>query len=239
MCRRTANDLRAAMQLWISISLLLGLNPVRAAPQQASPSQRAHARAYGDGFSGPQRPGQKTLEQEPTTREIHDESLMVVGFDTPSSSTDQLSKSACEADAVVAGRAVSATSYLSEDSQFIFTDYELAIEKVIRGSGLQVGTTVIYTRPGGKLRISGRPVVATHSRYPEIRDGQEYVFFLQRLSDGAYKAASRTRWSLDALEIRGESVRATGPQGLFDLKSGASRQNVESALALAKCSAGK
>jgi hypothetical protein len=213
-----------------------GLAFVNAAPQNGTASQVARAASYRGVLAAAKAHGRKSLADDPTTREINSESRLVIQPGGPTDAIDQLGTSACQSDAVVIGELTTDSSYLSGDNEFVFTDYHLRVAKVLRGSDIVPGDTLTYVRPGGRVKVKGRPVIATHSDYPELTEDTRYLLFLKKLDNGSYKATDDTGWTLNAVEIRGDRASGVGPQAIRALRNGIAPITVEQAITSRQCS---
>lgn len=206
--------------------------------------QRAHSRAYvallrqGMPVGTPGRP---SLLEVPSDRRIIDETFAVVPPTGPRSAAEHLAVATCAADVVAIGRPVGSSAYLTEDASFILTDYQLEIEQVLHGDGVQSGDTVTYVRPGGQLRVRGRIVRASHSAYPSLTLDRRYILFMDRVEEtSAYKISNGSSRLLDALLID-THVRSLGPQGrgeLFKTGPGLPLSSVTAAINDAVCAGG-
>lgn len=97
------------------------------------------------------------------------------------SSQERLRQIICTADTVVIGVVKSKTSQLTEDQSFVFTDYELSIEEVLKNSSptsLATNDDITVTRPGGNILLSGRKVKALDELFPLLSSGKRYLLFL-------------------------------------------------------------
>jgi hypothetical protein len=98
-----------------------------------------------------------------------------------------------DADAVVVGSVKSKTSLFNEPETFIFTDYQLGIEEVLKNnpaSPINLSDEITVTRPGGAVVLdNGRLVrVGDRNLRPLAVDGR-YVIFLKYIPEtGAYSA---------------------------------------------------
>jgi hypothetical protein len=103
---------------------------------------------------------------------------------------------ACKADAVVIGVVKNKTSQLTENEEFIFTDYELLVEDVLKDNPavpIQKNTSIIITRPGGTIQINNRKVSALDEAFKPLGVEGHYLLFLRFIPvTGAYKASSST-----------------------------------------------
>lgn len=97
------------------------------------------------------------------------------------------------ADAVVIGTVTDKTSQLTENGTFVFTDYDLTVEEVLksRDASIQPQGSIVVTRPGGRILLQGRVVSAVDRVFHPFSIGGRYLLFLKFLpSTGAYHAVS-------------------------------------------------
>ncbi|MCA1630564.1 MAG: hypothetical protein LC785_00450 [Acidobacteria bacterium] len=115
----------------------------------------------------------------------------------PSIGLDKFLQSiACHADAVVMGEVTGKSSQLTENEDYIFTDYYVAVEEVIKDNPtahIALKTEISVTRPGGKIKLNGRTVEAIDDAFQLFKIGNRYVLFLRFIPQtGAYKTLSST-----------------------------------------------
>lgn len=94
---------------------------------------------------------------------------------------ERLRQILCAADTVVTGVAKSKASQLTEDQNFIFTDYEFSIEEVLKNdssTSLAPNDEITVTRPGGNISLGGRKVKALDELFPLLSSGKRYILFL-------------------------------------------------------------
>lgn len=112
----------------------------------------------------------------------------------------------CEADAIVLGKPESRFSQLTADEDFVFTDYELAIEEVLKDDpniSKQGNNNITVTRPGGFIRLNNRNIRATDQSFKPLEMGERYVLFLRFIpATGAYRALN----SKSSFKIRSEKI---------------------------------
>ena len=187
----------------LSLCCLLGLGLVRmviisgaaevhqegATPIQAgvmTEKQRAHSKLF-DSYKTNRKldalpvPGEndKALEQgvyiEPGTP--------VISPDAPALSfEDFLRDTACASDAVAIVDVKNKSSQLTENREFIFTDYTVVVQQVFKDnalSALRVGTGITVTRPGGRVRINGKVINASDSSFKPLENEKRYLLFLK------------------------------------------------------------
>lgn len=109
----------------------------------------------------------------------------------PPPAPDPLREMAGGADAIVVGTVRQKTSQLTADETFVFTDYELAVEDVLKdnpAAHVEPGCSITVARPGGKILLDGRVVTASDSLYKPLGVGGRYILFLRFIpATGAYR----------------------------------------------------
>jgi hypothetical protein len=125
---------------------------------------------------------------------------------TPPTFSERITNLSCDADAIVAGEVTSKSSQLTEDQDFIFTDYELKVEEVIKNNASDQITPkaeITVTGPGGKIQINNRIVEAIDLSLPPLIVGERYLLFLKSTSiAGGYKAVNKE----SCFHLTGDSV---------------------------------
>jgi hypothetical protein len=98
----------------------------------------------------------------------------------------------CSHSLVVLGRIGTGTSRLTNDSGFLYTDWEFQVEEIIRNNPeapVKAGSAIIVVKDGGKLQVQGRMVYAIDDQFADFRPGGEYLLFLDYIpKTGAYVA---------------------------------------------------
>lgn len=107
---------------------------------------------------------------------------------------DFLKGLSCDADAVVSGVIKDKASFLTDDEQYVFTDYTLTIEEVFKddfASPIEMHSDIVVTRPCGTITLDGRKVGVTDVVMSSFDRGSRYVLLLKRVPDaGTYSALS-------------------------------------------------
>jgi hypothetical protein len=97
-----------------------------------------------------------------------------------------------DADAIVIGVINSQSSQLTEDEDFIFTDYDMAVEQILKDNpvaSIQSGSDLTITRPGGILQLDNKEVRALDETLAPLKTGSRYILFLKYIpATGSYKA---------------------------------------------------
>ena len=86
------------------------------------------------------------------------------------------------ADAVLVGTVTHKSSQLTEEGNFIFTDYDFKVEQILKNnssSPIPVAGTVTITRPGGRILLNNRIYSALDRTARPLNVGKRYVVFLK------------------------------------------------------------
>lgn len=110
----------------------------------------------------------------------------------PASGPAPKSNLACKSDLVVIGVVGETVSNPTAEDTFVFSDYSIRVSEIIRNNQrnpVQLGDTITLTHPGGTLTLpDGRTVTAVDDSEPTLRNGGEYLLYLQYLPQTrAYK----------------------------------------------------
>ena len=102
---------------------------------------------------------------------------------------DLLQSRTCESDLVVVGDIIEKESQLTEDATFIFTDYTVKIQQVLKKDSFQPEAfdEVTVTRGGGRVELNGQEIEVREHEAEPLRIGHRYLLFLKRIPEtGAY-----------------------------------------------------
>ena len=105
-----------------------------------------------------------------------DDSAEIASYD------QYLDKLACRSAAVVRGVIKQKSSQLTEDKDFVFTDYDLSVEEVLKNSPsnpINPYDLIVVNRPGGKVNFAGRIIQVGDKLANPLEVGGRYVLFLQ------------------------------------------------------------
>jgi hypothetical protein len=102
-----------------------------------------------------------------------------------------LQETTCKADVAVLVLVKSKASQLTVDGTFIFTDYEVVIEDVLKNNSnaaVQPKQEITVTRSGGVVNLNGKILAVKDKSFKPLEAGKTYLLFLSYLpSTGAYK----------------------------------------------------
>lgn len=100
----------------------------------------------------------------------------------------------CESDVVVSGVVRAKVSQLLEEGTFVFTDYQLTVEDVLKSStasSIERGGEITIARSGGTVNLKGHRVRAIDNRQELLRVGEKYLVYLKLIPEtGAYRPLS-------------------------------------------------
>ena len=92
-------------------------------------------------------------------------------------------------DVVVLGKLGKGVSSPTVDQGYIYTDWDLNVGQVFKDASqtdVEPGQTIVVTRPGGELTISGRHVYASEDDFPNFHAGEEVLLYLKSLPVKTY-----------------------------------------------------
>lgn len=122
---------------------------------------------------------------------------------------ESLTRLRCAADAVVIGSVRGKSSNLTEGGTFVFTDYDVAVDDVLKSDArapVESGDAITVTRPGGTVSIRGRVVRAIDREVERLEVGQKYLLYLRRVpATGAYGQVSHPMFA-DAFLLSDDRV---------------------------------
>jgi hypothetical protein len=110
-----------------------------------------------------------------------------------------------EADAVIRGIVASRVSGVTEDQTFLFTDYEILVNEVLRDSNGRIssGDRITVTCPGGKVLIGSVIVKTTGNGGVILPKGNDVLLFLNALQGQSdYKLTMMSAFALDDKSVR-------------------------------------
>lgn len=116
----------------------------------------------------------------------------------------------CNADAVLVGTINNKSSQLTEEGNFIFTDYEITVEEVIKDNAavpIQKDDTIVATRDGGAIRLDNRILRAKRDDFDPPLVGQRYLLFLRFIPvTGSYLT-----YGNGTFQLKDQNILALGP----------------------------
>ena len=133
---------------------------------------------------------------------------------------DFLRDMARESDAVVIGIVSKKASFFTEDETFVFSDYDLNVEEVLKNNHSHPIklTSLTVTRPGGTVMVGRRAVRAVDESLEPLAVGERYLLFLEFIPrTGAYKAFN----SKGSFQLEGNNTLKLTRENLpYELESG-------------------
>lgn len=95
---------------------------------------------------------------------------------------ESLLKLGCNTDLVVVGSTKSKASHIIAAGTFLFTDYEITVEEVLKNSELapvRQGQEITVPRAGGVVTLNGHTVTALDEEQSSLKKGERYLLFLK------------------------------------------------------------
>lgn len=152
--------------------------------------QKEHSKLYEKSESGNKKIRDALLKGKGNFSAYRTACIFLPGKPMPSI----ISELAEAADAVVIVSFVSKSSQLTSSGTYIFTDYQLRTQEVLKDSGsgtLKPETIITVTHPGGKVLLFGRTATFTELAFKPMLPSHRYLLFLKYLPiTDSYKAVS-------------------------------------------------
>lgn len=174
---------------------MAGQEQARPLSQPVSTSELARARAHDKGFEG--RPRLETTGGA-SVSVPYGAPIQPPYPDYKTFLRDQT----CAAEMVLVGRSESARTMLNMSETFLFTDYRIKVEELVRGD-LDKRTPVIYSQAGGTAEQAGQRMRATVEGTRDLDSRRQYVLFLRSMP-GAPGFVGLPR--LQVIELQGNRV---------------------------------
>ena len=112
-----------------------------------------------------------------------------------------LQRQVCNAEAIVIGTLQSASPQLTANETFLFTEYTLAVEEVIKNNvaaPIQQGGTISIVRDGGVGQLNGRVIRAMVRGFDLFSVGERVLLFLRFIPEsGTYLAYANGSLQID------------------------------------------
>lgn len=125
------------------------------------------------------------------------DAVEVTGTDPNTNLLSHLAGYSMASDLVIVGKAGAARSHLYADQSFIYSDWEMTVQQIIKNNAkapVEVGQTITVTRPGGIMHVDGRLVAALCPNFITFGTGHEYLLYLNYISKtGAYSSSGGMR----------------------------------------------
>lgn len=188
-------------------------------------TQREHSKLYSRYQPGRRldiaRPGLRQGQEDgvyiEAPLEITSDDAPVITF------KDFLMDLTCEADLIIVTTPKARISQLTENREFIFSDYTTVVEKVFKNTPtaqVSPSSEITVTRPGGRVSINGRIVSALDSSFKPLEIGMRYLLFLKYIpKTGAYASVIKGSFLMNDKQIipLTEQYIPTGNGGVRDL----------------------
>ena len=133
--------------------------PTPVVPGVMTDRQRRHSKLYEKYASG----RRKLRDVTHSVRLVIPTPFIESPDDKRAQSIDQFFQlAACNADLIVIGVIKNKTSQLTENGSFVFTDYEMVIDHLLKNTastGGPLNSSLVITRPGGAIEINGNIVM--------------------------------------------------------------------------------
>ncbi|HEV8370138.1 MAG TPA: hypothetical protein VGQ39_19455 [Pyrinomonadaceae bacterium] len=129
---------------------------------------------------------------------------------------DYLKNLTCKADAVVVATVQTKSSQIIEEGTFVFTDYQVVVDEVLKSSSTPINPTqnITVTRVGGAVILNGHHVRATDHRQENLAVGGRYLLYLRFIpATSSFQAFANTA-SEDTFQLIGPKIKQTSAKAL-------------------------
>ncbi|MGI8467683.1 MAG: hypothetical protein ACR2N3_04450 [Pyrinomonadaceae bacterium] len=156
--------------------------PTPVQPGVMTEKQKKHSRIFPSA-----RGNRKLIQQSGNVEEIitvHSSSNF--SGRTPPTRAGYFQRLACQSDSVVIARVIGKDSQLTENQDFVFTDYELEVGQVLKNNSnldIQALKNITLTVLGGAVTIGNRHIKLTLTRKFPLHVAGEYLLFLKYVPD--------------------------------------------------------
>ena len=125
----------------------------------------------------------------------------------------------CNADAVVIGILNDKSSQLTDGKNFVFTDYQITVEEIIKDNAvapIPTASVITGTRDGGAIELNNRIFWAKREDFDPPIVGQRYLLFLRFIpATGAY-----LMYGNGSFQLAAQRVLALGPASRDEVRRG-------------------
>jgi len=131
----------------------------------------------------------------------------------------------CRADAVVVGTINEKSSQFTEDGKFIFTDYQIIVEEVIKNNGrspVLASNLITATNDGGAVVLNNRTFRARTEGFDSPLVSKRYLLFLRYIPE----TDSNLMYGNGIFQLEGREVLALGPGSRDEVAKLGSRDEV-------------
>ena len=93
-----------------------------------------------------------------------------------------LNKTACRSEVIVVGDVISKTSQLTENRDYVFSNYEVKIEEVLKNNTsakLETGGPIVVSSGGGTVKVNDLIIRLGDKSWAQYKNRVRYLFFLK------------------------------------------------------------
>jgi hypothetical protein len=118
-------------------------------------------------------------------------------------------------DLIVVAEPLLRNSAATETGRFIFSDYEVVINRIFRARDVTVlpGQKIVVTRPGGILQYRGRTLVGSVPYFELFALNEPYMMFLRLLPNGTFVVVGESAYNITDEQVDIDRGRRTQKNG--------------------------
>lgn len=130
-----------------------------------------------------------------------------------------LRNATCSSDAVVTGRVVSHSSQLTCTGDFVFTDYLISVDTIVKNnkvSEISPSRNIVVALPGGKVKLIGHLVIVADQESHPFKIGSEYLLFLKLIPGAGDFTALKGTAALSESDGKLDKAIGESAEALFE-----------------------
>jgi hypothetical protein len=152
-------------------------------PKHISESSRIRGRLYSLGYKDDDLVARKAWGEKEPLMTIRERPWRTFEWEENLDDLNKyIYKTVCRAEAIVVGGVVSKTSQLTEYRDYVFTDYEVKIEEVLKNATaakLEVNSPIVVSSGGGSVKVGDKVIRFADKSWAQYKKGVRYLFFLK------------------------------------------------------------
>ncbi len=200
--------LRIVLTYIVFCAVALPALPQQASTPEQAPKRLAHSKYMGGDYGGTSVYIPKLLKHlnKDVTIEKYGPHRIESGFVAPPYAPFELVANHCTTDVSVVAKAGQASSDITADGHFLYTDVSFAVEDVPSNrsvTSVGAGSAITVTRPGGEIRANGHVIRAVDPAFKPFQPGHIYLLYLRSIEgDTAFIADFEGSYDITANKIK-------------------------------------
>lgn len=152
-------------------------------PNEMAPKLKKHSKLYKK-YRFEKKLPERIQNKDIIKMERFSECEALTGSEPPFDLYRVLQEMSVSSSAIIVGTVENKTSQLTEDEDYVFTDYEISVVRVLKNNDadtIREHSKITFTRPGGTVILNGHLIWAVDDDYLPLKHGLTYLIFLQSI----------------------------------------------------------